>query len=119
MGIPGMPTRFTFKVLQNATDNFSRKLGAGAFGSVYEGVLPDKTRVAVKQLEFAQQGWVQFRAEVATIGSVSHVNLVHLHGFCIGSSFMSSWPMALWIGTCSERRQVRMIGSLTGTHGTK
>lgn len=80
--IPGLPTRFSFKELQIATNNFSKTLGTGGFGSVYEGVLPDKTTVAVKQLESIGQGKREFRAEVAIIGSIHHVHLVQLRGFC-------------------------------------
>ncbi|PRQ26743.1 putative non-specific serine/threonine protein kinase [Rosa chinensis] len=47
----GMPVRFSYKNLQTATNNFSKKLGQGGFGSVYEGVLPDGTQLAVKKLE--------------------------------------------------------------------
>ncbi|KAI6680190.1 hypothetical protein NL676_034071 [Syzygium grande] len=49
--LSGMPVRFSYKELQEATNNFSRKLGQGGFGSVYQGVLPDGTRLAVKKLE--------------------------------------------------------------------
>ncbi|KAH7285758.1 hypothetical protein KP509_33G044300 [Ceratopteris richardii] len=80
--ILGLPTRYTFKELQLATNNFSKKLGQGGFGSVYEGVLSDSTKVAVKQLESVQQGKREFRAEIAIIGSIHHVHLVQLRGFC-------------------------------------
>lgn len=80
--IPGLPTRFSFKELQRATNSFSKKLGTGGFGSVYEGILPDNTKVAVKQLESVGQGKKEFRAEVAIIGSIHHVHLVQLRGFC-------------------------------------
>ncbi|KAI3821683.1 hypothetical protein L1987_09252 [Smallanthus sonchifolius] len=36
--LSGMPVRFSYSDLQGATDNFSKKLGQGGFGSVYEGV---------------------------------------------------------------------------------
>lgn len=80
--LPGLPPRFTYHELKEATANFSKKLGTGGFGSVYEGVLKDNTRVAVKKLDGPRQGYKEFRAEVATIGSISHINLVRLHGFC-------------------------------------
>ncbi|KAI5070827.1 hypothetical protein GOP47_0015170 [Adiantum capillus-veneris] len=86
--ISGLPTRFTLKELQSATKNFSKKLGEGGFGSVYEGVLPDKTKVAVKRLEGAGagQGKKEFRAEVAIIGRVHHMHLVQLYGYCAEGS---------------------------------
>lgn len=86
--ISGLPTRFTFNDLHTATNGFSKKLGEGGFGSVYEGVLPDKTKVAVKRLEGAGmgQGTKEFRAEVAIIGRIHHVHLVRLCGFCTEGS---------------------------------
>lgn len=80
--ISGMPIRFSYLELQQATDNFSKKLGQGGFGSVYEGVLKDGTRLAVKQLEGIGQGKKEFRAEVSIIGGIHHNHLVRLRGFC-------------------------------------
>jgi len=59
--IPGLPARFSYRQLQSATDNFSRRLGRGGFGSVYEGTLPDGSKVAVKQLEGIGQGKKEFK----------------------------------------------------------
>ncbi|KAD2204142.1 hypothetical protein E3N88_41642 [Mikania micrantha] len=81
-GLSGMPIRFTYLDLQQATENFSKKLGQGGFGSVYEGVLKDGTRLAVKQLEGIGQGKKEFRAEVSIIGGIHHHHLVRLKGFC-------------------------------------
>ncbi|XWS68556.1 hypothetical protein CRYUN_Cryun04dG0100100 [Craigia yunnanensis] len=47
-----------------------------------EGTLPDSTAIAVKQLESISQGEKQFRTEVSTVGTIQHVNLVRLRGFC-------------------------------------
>ncbi|WOL09232.1 hypothetical protein Cni_G17985 [Canna indica] len=80
--ISGMPVRFSYRELQLATDNFSVKLGQGGFGSVYLGKLPDGTRVAVKKLEGIGQGKKEFRSEVSIIGSIHHIHLVKLRGFC-------------------------------------
>ncbi|KAL3697805.1 hypothetical protein R1sor_011881 [Riccia sorocarpa] len=82
MEIPGLPTRFTYRELEDATNEFSKKLGSGGFGSVYEGVLTDKRKIAVKRLESVGQGKKEFWAEVAIIGSIHHVHLVRLLGFC-------------------------------------
>jgi len=77
-------TRFEYRDLQYATKNFSQKLGGGGFGSVFKGALPDSTIIAVKKLESVaeSQGEKQFRAEVSAIGTIQHVNLVRLLGFC-------------------------------------
>eukprot|EP00250_Pteridium_aquilinum_P022509 c25395_g1_i3 orf=20-2872(-) len=81
--LPRLPPRYTYKELEAATKEFSKKLGAGGFGAVYEGVLPSGVMLAVKKLEDGSgQSSGQFRAEVASIGSVSHMNLVTLKGFC-------------------------------------
>ncbi|VAH29127.1 unnamed protein product [Triticum turgidum subsp. durum] len=73
---------FRYSDLQHVTRNFSEKLGGGAFGSVFKGKLPDSTAIAVKRLDGFHQGEKQFRAEVSTIGTTQHVNLVRLLGFC-------------------------------------
>ncbi|XP_071698129.1 G-type lectin S-receptor-like serine/threonine-protein kinase SD2-5 [Rutidosis leptorrhynchoides] len=80
--ISGMPIRFTYKDLLEATNDFTTKLGQGGFGSVYRGVLNDGTQLAVKRLEGIGQGKKEFRAEVSMIGSIHHHHLVKLKGFC-------------------------------------
>ncbi|KAK9279039.1 hypothetical protein L1049_012714 [Liquidambar formosana] len=102
--LSGMPIRFSYKDLQDATNNFSVKLGQGGFGSVYQGVLPDGTRIAVKKLEGIGQGKKEFRAEVSIIGSIHHLNLVRLKGFCAEGShrllvyeYMANGSLERWI----------------------
>ncbi|XP_062209195.1 G-type lectin S-receptor-like serine/threonine-protein kinase At2g19130 [Phragmites australis] len=73
---------FSYGYLAQCTKNYSQKLGMGSFGSVYKGTLPDHTVVAVKRLEGSAQGEKQFRTEVRTLGTIQHVNLVRLQGFC-------------------------------------
>uniref|UniRef100_A0A803L3Z6 Receptor-like serine/threonine-protein kinase n=1 Tax=Chenopodium quinoa TaxID=63459 RepID=A0A803L3Z6_CHEQI len=75
-------SRFSFEDLKLATQNFQTKLGRGGFGSVFEGTLGNGAKVAVKQLESVGQGRKEFLAEVNTIGSIHHFNLVRLIGFC-------------------------------------
>ncbi|BBN11042.1 protein MpRLK-Pelle_SD-2b4 [Marchantia polymorpha subsp. ruderalis] len=82
--LPGLPPRLHLKDLMTATQEFSLKIGEGGFGAVYKGNLPDGTEVAVKRLKGAAgQGAKEFRAEMATIGSIHHINLVRLYGFCV------------------------------------
>ncbi|KAL6626599.1 hypothetical protein ACP70R_030325 [Stipagrostis hirtigluma subsp. patula] len=83
--IPGMPMRFTFQQLEEATNQFQEKLGEGGFGSVFEGTYGEE-RIAVKRLDRAGQGKREFLAEVQTIGSIHHINLVRLIGFCVEKS---------------------------------
>ncbi|XP_058212246.1 G-type lectin S-receptor-like serine/threonine-protein kinase At2g19130 [Rhododendron vialii] len=80
--VEGSLVAFGYRDLQIATKNFSEKLGGGGFGSVFKGTLPDSTVIAVKKLESISQGEKQFRSEVSTIGTIQHVNLVRLRGFC-------------------------------------
>ncbi|KAK3184273.1 hypothetical protein Dsin_031559 [Dipteronia sinensis] len=80
--VEGSLMAFAYRDLQNATKNFSEKLGGGGFGSVFKGVLPDSRVIAAKKLESISQGEKQFRTEVSTIGNIQHVNLVRLLGFC-------------------------------------
>ncbi|RLN28100.1 hypothetical protein C2845_PM05G37860 [Panicum miliaceum] len=78
----GSVTSFKYRDLLSLTKNFSDKLGGGAFGSVFRGQLLDGTAIAVKKLEGLRQGEKQFRAEVSTLGTIQHVNLIRLLGFC-------------------------------------
>lgn len=83
VGHDGSLLVFSHGTLARCTKNYSHKLGMGSFGSVYKGMLSDHTAVAVKRLELgsAAQGEKQFRAEVRTLGTIQHVNLVRLRGF--------------------------------------
>jgi serine/threonine protein kinase len=80
--VDGSLIAFRYRDVQALTKNFSNKLGGGAFGSVFKGLLPEGTLVAVKKLEGFRQGEKQFRAEVSTLGTIRHVNLIRLLGFC-------------------------------------
>ncbi|GLJ37313.1 hypothetical protein SUGI_0756950 [Cryptomeria japonica] len=76
------PTRLSYRTLKRATGNFSDKLGAGCSGCVYKGKLRNNTLVAVKMLDRSNKGEKEFETKVMTIGSIHHVNLVCLVGFC-------------------------------------
>ncbi|KAK3404873.1 hypothetical protein EUGRSUZ_K01177 [Eucalyptus grandis] len=89
--VPGMPTRFMYDDLKTITDNFKKK----AWRS---------TKVAVKRLDGFGQVKKSFLAEVETIGSIHHVNLVRLVGFCAEKShrlliyeYMSNGSLDRWI----------------------
>ncbi|KAF7141052.1 hypothetical protein RHSIM_Rhsim06G0209500 [Rhododendron simsii] len=74
-------TKFSFEELKSCTQNFQIRLGQGGFGAVFEGVLSDGRKVAVKQLDSIVQGRKEFLAEVNTIGKVEHFQLVRLIGY--------------------------------------
>ncbi|XP_024515346.1 probable receptor-like protein kinase At5g20050 [Selaginella moellendorffii] len=106
----GLPKQFSYHCLQKATRNFAKKsmLGEGGFGMVFKGNLSDGTTVAVKrmdvEIEGSNEGQQQFKAEVLSIGSIRHYNLVQLRGFCIhGPSsllvyeYMSNGALDKWI----------------------
>ncbi|XBI13984.1 hypothetical protein VPH35_140639 [Triticum aestivum] len=80
------PIRFTPQQLSGFTNNYSVRLGAGGFGAVYKGMLPNGLTVAVKRLHAGghddRTSQEQFMAEVGTIGRTHHINLVRLFGFC-------------------------------------
>ena len=57
--------RFTYKELENITNNFERLIGQGGFGLVYYGRLEDGTMVAAKmRSESSSHGLDEFLAEV-------------------------------------------------------
>lgn len=78
--------QFPYSVLARATGNFcdipvsegGSKVGEGAFGIVYKGILPDGTVVAVKRLKeaFPDQFWM----EVRLLQRHPHPNLLPLVG---------------------------------------
>uniref|UniRef100_A0A2N9EV05 non-specific serine/threonine protein kinase n=1 Tax=Fagus sylvatica TaxID=28930 RepID=A0A2N9EV05_FAGSY len=95
MNIQELKTRFKgplwlqqnskLKELRKATGNFNpkNKLGKGGFGTVYKGFLEKYKEVAVKRIsKDSRQGKQEFIAEVTTIGSLHHKNLVRLIGWC-------------------------------------
>ncbi|KAF7847212.1 hypothetical protein BT93_L3223 [Corymbia citriodora subsp. variegata] len=80
-------TRFHYEDLKAMTGDFTIKLGEGGFGSVFLGTLPSGVRIAVKRLDGFGQMKKSFLAEAGTIGTIHHVNLVKLLGFCVEKSF--------------------------------
>ena len=113
--IPRLPPRYTYKELEVATKGFDVKLGSGGFGAVYEGTDSSGAKIAVKKLEIMTgQRSVQVRAEVATIGSISHMNLVTLKGFCIEGDhkllvyeYMANGSLDRWLfnGGCTRSKR--------------
>ncbi|KAG2587365.1 hypothetical protein PVAP13_5NG142900 [Panicum virgatum] len=76
------PTRYAYTDITAITGHFREKLGQGGYGSVYKGALPGDVFVAVKMLANSFCNGDEFISEVSTIGSIHHVNVVRLVGFC-------------------------------------
>ncbi|KAM0037166.1 putative protein kinase RLK-Pelle-SD-2b family [Helianthus debilis subsp. tardiflorus] len=77
--VAGLPTKFKFQELEEATDNWKSLIGKGGSATVYKGCLKDGTAVAVKRIQHGEdRGEKEFRSEIAAIASVQHVNLVSL-----------------------------------------
>lgn len=81
-----LPKELPSLFLSEITDGFSneRKLGSGAFGVVYKGILQDGQEIAVKKL--GENSPVtpdkQFQNEVGNLMAIQHENIVKLIGFC-------------------------------------
>ncbi|GMH05201.1 hypothetical protein Nepgr_007041 [Nepenthes gracilis] len=76
---------YSLKQIKAATNNFdsANKIGEGGFGPVYQGLLPNGTVIAVKQLSSrSKQGSQEFLNEVGLITCLQHPNLVRLYGCC-------------------------------------
>ncbi|XP_050205969.1 probably inactive leucine-rich repeat receptor-like protein kinase At5g48380 [Mercurialis annua] len=71
--------------LMKSTNSFNKEniIGSGRTGTMYKAELEDGTSLMVKRLQDSQRSEKEFVAEMATLGSVKHPNLVPLLGFCI------------------------------------
>uniref|UniRef100_A0A0E0M5E9 Protein kinase domain-containing protein n=1 Tax=Oryza punctata TaxID=4537 RepID=A0A0E0M5E9_ORYPU len=74
-------TYFTEDDIKRITNNYSIKLGKGAYGEVYKGVLGDNRLVAVKKFIRANK-LDEFAKEVIVHTQVNHKNVVRLVGCC-------------------------------------
>jgi len=72
---------YSYPDLQAATSNFAeaKKLGAGSYGGVFQGLLKDGTEVGVKVLDVPDEAG--FEEEVKVLSKFRHPNLVILMGF--------------------------------------
>ncbi|XP_050224682.1 LRR receptor-like serine/threonine-protein kinase FEI 1 [Mercurialis annua] len=58
-------------------------VGAGGFGTVYRMVMNDCGTFAVKRIDRSREGSDQaFERELEVLGSIKHINLVNLRGYC-------------------------------------
>jgi serine/threonine protein kinase len=115
--VAGVPIRFRFKEIEEATGDFKYLIGRGASASVFRGVLADGTAVAVKRIEVNDRGEKEFRSEVGAIASVQHVNLVRLIGYCsipklrlIVYEFIPNGSLDKWIFPRSSSNSISSHG---------
>ena len=76
------PTRFSYADIKRITKGFKEKLGEGAHGAVFKGMISSEISVAVKILNSTEGEGKDFTNEVGTMGKIHHVNVVRLLGFC-------------------------------------
>uniref|UniRef100_A0A0D9Y1U3 non-specific serine/threonine protein kinase n=1 Tax=Leersia perrieri TaxID=77586 RepID=A0A0D9Y1U3_9ORYZ len=58
-------------------------VGCGGFGTVYKMVMDDGTAFAVKRIDLNREGRDRtFEKELEILGSIRHINLVNLRGYC-------------------------------------
>ncbi|XP_059305184.1 probable LRR receptor-like serine/threonine-protein kinase At1g06840 isoform X3 [Lycium ferocissimum] len=98
---------FTFREMASATNNFdsSTQVGEGGYGSVFRGILADKTIVAIKRAKGGSlQGQKEFLTEIELLSRLHHRNLVVLLGYCdeegeqmLVYEFMPSGTLRDWL----------------------
>ncbi|CAL5367572.1 unnamed protein product [Camellia sinensis] len=76
------PARYSFADIRNITNKFKDKIGQGGYGTVYKGKLSNDVHVAVKILDNVKGNGDEFINEVGTIGTIHHINVVRLVGYC-------------------------------------
>ncbi|KAJ0247698.1 Wall-associated receptor kinase 2 [Hirschfeldia incana] len=77
---------FTDENMKEATNGYeeSRILGQGGQGTVYKGILPDNSVVAIKKARLGDRSQVeQFINEVLVLSQINHRNVVKLLGCCL------------------------------------
>ncbi|CAL0307135.1 unnamed protein product [Lupinus luteus] len=118
--VAGVPTKFRYKELEEATNGFQALIGKGSSASVFKGILKDGTSVAVKRIDGEERGEREFRSEVAAIAGVQHVNLVRLFGYCNAPSaprylvyeYVPNGSLDCWIFPSNDLTNRRVGGCL-------
>ncbi|KAK1265158.1 Senescence-induced receptor-like serine/threonine-protein kinase [Acorus gramineus] len=75
---------FTDADVLTMTNNFTKEIGKGGFGTVYLGEKSDGTQVAVKRLKEMSWGSRMFLNEAKLLMKVRHKNIVPFLGYCNG-----------------------------------
>ncbi|KAJ0008334.1 hypothetical protein Pint_29520 [Pistacia integerrima] len=94
--------QYAYSDVIRITNNFTRVLGNGGFGTVYHGCIGDN-EVAVKMLSpSSAQGYKEFHAEVKLLMRVHHRNLTALVGYCIDGKNMGLIYEYMPMGTLEQ-----------------
>ncbi|GLJ20771.1 hypothetical protein SUGI_0378470, partial [Cryptomeria japonica] len=121
------PPKISYEELVDATGGFSDEnlLGIGSFGSVYKGILRDRTNIAVKVLKLQDEHAHQsFSRECNALKRVRHRNVIKIISSCSNLDFkalilplMSNGSLERWLypregGQCklnlSDRLRISM-----------
>ncbi|KAE8666214.1 putative LRR receptor-like serine/threonine-protein kinase [Hibiscus syriacus] len=105
---------FTVAEIEDATNNFEKKIGSGGFGVVHYGKLKDGKEIAVKVLTSNSfQGKREFTNEVSLLSRIHHRNLVQFLGYCQEDERSMLVYEFMHYGTLKEH----LYGPLTREHG--
>ncbi|XP_024521646.1 G-type lectin S-receptor-like serine/threonine-protein kinase At5g24080 [Selaginella moellendorffii] len=104
LALQGSAQKYAYRELEVATASFSSSVGKGGYGTVFKGTLADGRQVAVKRLEDPKHSEKGFIAEMASLGRISHHNVVQLYGFCSEKNqlilvyeFMANGSLDKWL----------------------
>ncbi|VYS46762.1 unnamed protein product [Arabidopsis thaliana] len=122
---------FTEEGMKEATNGYdeSRILGQGGQGTVYKGILPDNSIVAIKKARLGDNSQVeQFINEVLVLSQINHRNVVKLLGCCLETEvpllvyeFISSGTLfdhlhgSMFDSSLTWEHRLRMAVEIAGT----
>ncbi|KAJ6865775.1 hypothetical protein NC652_037327 [Populus alba x Populus x berolinensis] len=125
-------TRMSYADLKDATDNFSENnvIGEGKMGMLYKASLPNGYVLAVKKLHDSRFLEEQSISELKILGSLRHINVLPLLGFCVESNqrflvykYMPNGNLYDWLHPMEEGQEKAMewgamlITSMSNTPG--